>query len=74
MGFFSLKATCAICNREVGLNRFRIGKTVDGKDIWKCPECTKKGGYVEVDFVTGKVKLLTQEELDAKKKQSIEHQ
>ena len=42
MGFFSAKATCAIYGKEVGLNRYKIGKTVDGKDIWKCPACAKK--------------------------------
>lgn len=68
MGFFSAKATCAICGKEVGLNRFRIGKTVDGKDIWKCPACAKKGGYVEIDLVTGKAKVATLEETERRVK------
>ena len=68
MGFFSAKATCAICGKEVGLNRYKIGKTVDGKDIWKCPACTKKGGYVEIDLVTGKAKVETLEETEKRVK------
>ena len=68
MAFFSLKATCAICGKEVGLNRFLIGKTTSGKEIWKCPECTRKGGYVEIDFVTGKAKLQTLEETEKRVK------
>ena len=38
MGFFSLKATCGVCGREVGLNRYKI--TMD--NAWCCPECLKK--------------------------------
>ena len=68
MGFFSAKATCAICGKEVGLNRYKIGKTVDGKDIWKCPACTKKGGYVEIDLVTGKAKVETLAETEKRVK------
>jgi hypothetical protein len=39
MGFFSLKATCSICDKEVGLNRNRIKNKG-----WICPECFKKCG------------------------------
>lgn len=39
MGFFSLKATCAICENDCGLNRFQI------KDkLWVCPKCFKAAG------------------------------
>ena len=39
MGFFSLKATCAICEKDCGLNRFQI------KDkLWVCPNCFKAAG------------------------------
>ncbi len=38
MGFFSLKATCGVCGREVGLNRFKIAMD----NAWCCPECLKK--------------------------------
>ena len=37
MGFFDLKATCSVCNKEVGLNRFQIANKE-----WICPECFKK--------------------------------
>lgn len=33
MGFFDLKAICSNCQKEIGLNRFKI------KDGWICPEC-----------------------------------
>ncbi len=55
--FMSAKATCAICGKEIGLNRYKIGTTTDGRDIWKCPECTKKGGLLNIDYDTGKVTL-----------------
>lgn len=37
MGFFSLKAQCAICNKTVGLNRFQLSK-----NVWICPACKKE--------------------------------
>ena len=68
MGFFSLKATCAICGKEVGLNRFKIGKTTSGKDIWKCPECTKKGGLLSIDYVTGKATFIDNKDTETRMK------
>ena len=45
MGFFSAKATCAICGKEIGLNRYKQGGS--GKDtIWTCPKCAKTGGLL----------------------------
>ena len=38
MGFFSLKATCGVCGREVGMNRYKIAMD----NAWCCPECLKK--------------------------------
>jgi len=65
MGFFSLKATCAICGREVGLNRFKIvGPGVPkGMELWKCPECTRKGGALQI-YPDGKVELITAQDID----------
>lgn len=37
MGFFTLKVICAICNKEIGLNRYQIANKE-----WICPECFKK--------------------------------
>lgn len=68
MGFFSRKAVCAICDKEVGLNRYLVGKTLDGKEIWKCPQCAKKGNFVEVDLVTGKAKIKTEQETEVRNK------
>ena len=68
MGFFSLKATCAICGKEVGLNRFRIGKTLDGRDIWKCPACTKKGGFISIDYNTGKASFIDVKDTEVRMK------
>ncbi len=54
MGFFSKKnadnspITCAFCNKQLGLNRYAIGKTASGKMLWKCPECAKKGGFMKI--------------------------
>ena len=53
MGFFSLKATCGVCGKEVSWNRYKTG--VDG--AWCCPDCLKKaskaaGGTVLVARVS----------------------
>lgn len=40
MGFFSLKQTCSICGRDVGLHRFQISNKE-----WICPDCFKKAGF-----------------------------
>lgn len=40
MGFFDLKATCSVCKKEVGLNRFQIANKE-----WICPDCFKKCGF-----------------------------
>lgn len=71
MGFFSLKATCAICGKEVGLNRFKIGKTTDGKEIWACPACAKKGGLLKIDYVTGKAELIDNRDTETRKKCNV---
>lgn len=71
MGFFDLKATCAICGKEVGLNRFKIGKTTSGKEIWKCPACAKKGGLLNIDYVTGKVTLIDNKDTETRMKCNV---
>lgn len=40
MGFFDLKAVCAACNREIGLNRFQIANKE-----WICMDCFKKCNF-----------------------------
>ncbi|MEH7236791.1 SHOCT domain-containing protein [Bacillus sp. JJ1562] len=40
MGFFDLKAPCAVCEKDAGLNRYRIA---DKK--WICPNCYKEAGF-----------------------------
>ena len=64
MGFFSMKATCAICGAECGLNRFKIGTTTSGKEIWKCPSCAKQGGNIKIDYETGKAEFIKLENPD----------
>ena len=71
MGFFDLKATCAICGKEVGLNRFKIGKTTSGKEIWKCPACAKKGGLLNIDYVTGKVTFIDNRDTETRMKCNV---
>ena len=48
MGFFSLKATCGVCGKTVGWNRYRIARD----NAWCCPACLKaaqkKGNCVVV--------------------------
>ncbi len=48
ISFFDLKATCSICNNEVGLNRFKIKKS----NSWICPKCFKKIGNINLYKVT----------------------
>lgn len=45
MGFFDLKAVCAVCAKEVGLNRFQIANKE-----WVCPECLKKSGISAMEL------------------------
>lgn len=68
MGFFSLKATCALCGKEIGLNRFMIGRTLDGEEIWKCPACTRKGGLIKVDYKTGKAWFIDDKDTEVRMK------
>lgn len=39
MGFFSLKANCAVCGNECGMNRYQIKEK-----LWCCPKCFKEAG------------------------------
>lgn len=57
MGLFRSNATCAICGKTVGLIRYKIEITEDGKELWKCPECARKGGMLNVNFTTGEVSI-----------------
>jgi len=63
MGVFSAKATCAICGKEVGLNRYRMNdmSKIAGKDIWKCPQCTGYYGSqpMQYDPVSDRVTPVT---------------
>ncbi len=70
MSFFSLTATCAICGEEIGLNRFRIGKTLDGKDIWECASCARqgKGKLIQIDYKTGTAFFLSERDTEIRKK------
>lgn len=67
-GFLSAKETCAICGKEVGLNRFKIGTTTDGKAIWKCPDCAKKGGLLKIDYATGKATIIENKDTEVRMK------
>ena len=70
-GFYSPKETCAICGKEVGLNRFLITRTFDGKCIWKCPECTRKGGELNVNRETGEVILVENKDTETRMKCNV---
>ena len=60
MGFFDLKAECAICNKQIGLHRFQIANKE-----WVCPECFKKCGFTAMapikTITTSQVKAVLQE-------------
>lgn len=49
MGFFSPKAICYVCGKEVGLNRYRLKQIPEG---WICPECLKNCGNINVNKIT----------------------
>ena len=70
MAFFSLKATCGCCGREVGLNRFKQGMTRDGREIWACPDCIKRnrGKNISIDYETGKITVLSAKDTEVKMK------
>lgn len=67
-GFFKKEVECAICGRTTGLNRYKIGTTTDGKDLWKCPECARKGGLLDIDYTTGKVTLIENKDTETRMK------
>lgn len=64
--FFSLKATCACCGKEIGLNRYEQGRTKSGEIIWACPACARSGKLVNIDYETGKIKEVTRKETEVK--------
>lgn len=52
MGFFSLKVTCAICEKDVGLNRYQLSK-----DTWICPDCLKRAGGMSQFHIIKKMSI-----------------
>ncbi|MGN7297147.1 PH domain-containing protein [Ferdinandcohnia sp. SAFN-114] len=64
VGFFDRKATCSVCNKEVGLNRFKIKKS----DAWLCPSCLEEAGgamAINVNKITvEEIKAIIQEKED----------
>lgn len=45
MSFFALKATCSVCNKEIGMNRKRIANKG-----WICNSCYKEANLKPTDF------------------------
>lgn len=64
MGFFDRKATCGVCDEEIGLNRFKIKKS----GAWLCPSCLKQAGgatVINVNKITiEEIKEIIQEKED----------
>ncbi|MFJ6413784.1 PH domain-containing protein [Terribacillus saccharophilus] len=58
MGFFSLKAVCGVCEKNVGWNRYKVIKSKS----WVCASCIKKAGGVGKNNTW----ILTIEEIRAK--------
>lgn len=48
-----------------------IGKTTSGKEIWKCPACTKKGGLLNIDYETGKVTFIENKDTETRMKCNV---
>lgn len=72
-GFFKKEVTCAICGKTTGLNRYKMGETTKGEDIWQCAECAKKysNNYIEVDFETGKIEVIPESESEKRIKCNV---
>jgi len=64
VGFFDRKAICGVCNKEVGLNRYKIKKS----GAWLCPSCLKEAGGatgINVNKITiDEIKAILQEKED----------
>ncbi|WZY01570.1 SHOCT domain-containing protein [Bacillus sp. FSL W7-1360] len=65
MGFFDLKADCAICSKQVGLLRFQIANKE-----WVCPECFKKCGFTAMTPIKKMTASQVQAVLQEKEKSS----
>ncbi|MFA9458810.1 SHOCT domain-containing protein [Halalkalibacter sp. AB-rgal2] len=60
MGFFSLKAVCAVCDQEAGLNRYRIAEK-----NWICPSCFKKAGLKKIGQMNKPINKMTKDDVNA---------
>lgn len=60
MGFFDLKAICAICDEETGLNRYRIANKK-----WICPSCFKEAGFKKLAPNEKPLQKMTVEDIHA---------
>ncbi|MFG3611276.1 SHOCT domain-containing protein [Rummeliibacillus stabekisii] len=58
MGFFDSKAICAVCNKETGLNRYRIANKE-----WICPECFKEAGLKKLGLNNKPIQKMTIEDI-----------
>lgn len=58
MGFFDAKVICAVCNKETGLNRYRIANKE-----WICPSCFKDAGFKKVGVMDKPIQKMTVEDV-----------
>lgn len=72
-GFFKKEVVCAVCGKTTGFNRFKMGETTKGEDIWQCAECAKKyaNNYIKIDFETGKVEVIPEHETEKRIKCNV---
>ena len=69
-GYFAKNATCSVCGKKVGLNRYKVAKATDGSYIWKCQDCAKRnnGKLLKIDMDTGKAEVIPTQDTEVKVK------
>ena len=69
-GYFAKSATCSVCGKKVGLNRYKVAKATDGSYIWQCQDCAKrnKGKLLKIDLDAGKAEVVPTQDTEVKVK------
>ena len=72
-GFFKKEVVCAVCGKTTGLNRYKMGETTKGEEIWQCAACAKKyaNNYIKIDYETGKVEVIPEHETEKRIKCNV---
>ena len=69
-GYFAKNATCSVCGKKTGLNRYKVAKATDGSYIWQCQDCAKrnKGKMLKIDLDAGKAEVIPIQDTEVKVK------